>query len=73
MVNVKALKERMEEKKVTFEDLGAALKVPTWKARRFILGSLYMDVEQAETVQNALEIEDRDFDYYFFDPVYSLA
>lgn len=73
MVNVKALKERMEEKKVSFEDLSKALNVPAWKARRFILGSLYMDVEQAETVQNTLEIEDQDFDYYFFDPVYSLA
>ena len=38
MVNKKALKSRMEEKKITFEDLRKALNVPLWKAKRFIAG-----------------------------------
>ncbi|MBQ8132983.1 MAG: hypothetical protein IJ192_01000 [Clostridia bacterium] len=72
MVNVDALKKRMEEKSVSYEDLSKLLNVPLWKTRRFILGSLDMDVVQAETIQNALEIKDPDFGYYFFDPRYSL-
>lgn len=74
MVNVDALKARMKEKDVTFEDLSAALNVPLWKARRFVLGSLDMYMDQAEKIQEVLEIEDRHFGYYFFyDNPYSLA
>lgn len=66
MVNTRALKIRKIEKNVTNKMLAAKLKQHPSTVSRKINGKLDMSLEDAEIIQNDLEIPDAQFGYYFF-------
>lgn len=66
MINRKAIKNRMKETGVTIKDLAQALGRSECVTYEKIGGRSYLTIEQAETIQTALQIPDRDFGYYFF-------
>lgn len=65
MVNTKAIKERMDELNVTFDDLGRALKKAPVTVRQKIANVRPIFLDEAEIIQHALDIPDEQFVPYF--------
>lgn len=65
MVNTKAIKERMDERNVSFDDLGRELKKAPVTVRQKIANVRPIFLDEAEIIQHALEIPDDQFVPYF--------
>ena len=66
MVNTKALKMRMIEKDVDYDFLAKACGRKKSSIRQKITGYRPLTLEEAEVFQQALDISNDDFGYYFF-------
>lgn len=64
-MNVIEIKKRNLDLGLTAKDWAECLGVGLQQAYRKIKGSSPLTLEQAEKIQNLLQIEDRDFAFYF--------
>lgn len=67
MVNVKAIKIRMIELDVTYDDIARALGRKRNTVRCKLYGYRPLFLHEAEIIQKILKIPDDEFRYYFFD------
>lgn len=67
MVNTKALKDRMNEKEITLDMIAEAIDKKPVTARQKISNVRPIFLNEAEVIQNLLEIPDDEFRHYFFE------
>ena len=66
MVNTRMIKARMLEEDVSIEVLAEKIGRSAKVAYAKVAGKSAMTLDQAEKIQEALNIKDADFAYYFF-------
>ena len=69
MVNTQALRARMKELDVKNQDVADAIGCAEVTARQKLNNTRAFTLQEAETVQKLLQIQDADFGFYFFDGV----
>ena len=65
MVNTTEIRKRMDEQNVTYEDLGKLLNKAPVSVRQKVANVRPIFLEEAEVMQNALNIPDSEFAHYF--------
>lgn len=65
MINTKEIKKLLIEKGLTIYDLAAHLEKSHSHVRRKVNGRAPMNLWEAEKIQEVLEIENKDFGFYF--------